>query len=201
MMPGIYDGEGRVIQFTNKAGGGSGTPIDSVISSSPASSATGKPCDRCGYPSGLGGVVSSCIDCFVQDGDLCLFEYDVSTPYFLTRLRGGTCSTASSDSPKVVLCRARYLLENDFGDYSLFSINCEDFAIYCKTGQILKGPNRIGQTCLFSVLMAVPAFIIAPALVFASPLISMHLSRLNTENLRLKQRKIRVEELSQYLSS
>ncbi|GLT97367.1 hypothetical protein SLE2022_149350 [Rubroshorea leprosula] len=192
MMPGIYDGEGNVIQLTNP---------DYAISGSFASSSTGNPCPRCGYHSGLGGVISSCVDCFVAGGDLCLFEYDVSTLYFLTRLRGGTCSTASSDSPKDVLHRARYLLENGIGDYSLLSINCEDFAIYCKTGQILKGRNRIGQTCLFSVLMAAPAVIIAPALVFASPLISMHLSRLNTENLRLKQRKIRVEELSQYLSS
>ncbi|GLT97368.1 hypothetical protein SLE2022_149360 [Rubroshorea leprosula] len=186
MMPGIYDGEGNVIQLTNP---------DYAISGSFASSSTGNPCPRCGYHSGLGGVISSCVDCFVAGGDLCLFEYDVSTLYFLTRLRGGTCSTASSDSPKDVL---RYLLENGIGDYSLLSKNCEDFAIYCKTGQILIGPNRIAQTCVLSVLMA-PAVLMVPALGFASPLISMHLSRLNTENLRLKQRKIPVEMLSRYL--
>ncbi|GLT57711.1 hypothetical protein SLA2020_306630 [Shorea laevis] len=145
MMPGIYDGEGNVIQFTSAG---------SAFSSSSASSAAGNPCPRCGFHSGLSGVISTCVDCFVYDDGLCLFEYDVSIPYFLAKVRGGTCSIASSDSREVVLQRARYLLKNGFGNYSLFGKNCEDFAIYCKTGRILIGePNRIGQTIVLSSFM------------------------------------------------
>ncbi|PHT49388.1 hypothetical protein CQW23_09135 [Capsicum baccatum] len=42
---------------------------------------------------------------------------------------------ASTDSSEVVLHRAETLLsKNSFGNYKVFKNNCEDFAIYCKTG-------------------------------------------------------------------
>ncbi|GKV00274.1 hypothetical protein SLEP1_g12991 [Rubroshorea leprosula] len=188
---GIYVGEGNVIQFTNKAGAGSGTPIDSAISSSPASAATGNPCPRCGYHSGLSGVISSCVDCFVADGHLCLFEYDVSIPYFLAKVRGGTCTIASSDSPAVVLERAGDLLKKGFGVYGLFRKNCEDFAIYCKTGKFLNGDrfgNRIGQTVALSCVT-----------LFAFGLVSLPFSipcsRLINEFSHVNSEKITVEKL------
>ncbi|GKV00278.1 hypothetical protein SLEP1_g12996 [Rubroshorea leprosula] len=96
MMPGIYVDvveendvvkKKRVIHLTSAAQTGSGTSIDPFISSSAASSssATGKPCDRCGYHSGLSGVISTCVDCFLGRDELCLFEYGVSIRYLLTR--------------------------------------------------------------------------------------------------------------------
>ncbi|KAJ4751695.1 NC domain-containing family protein [Rhynchospora pubera] len=62
--------------------------------------------------------------------------------------RGGTGTTAHSDPPNDVLHRACFLLKaNDFGTYSLFKNNCEDFAIYCKTSLVKKRTtiSRSGQ--------------------------------------------------------
>jgi hypothetical protein len=79
------------------------------------------------------GVISSCSDCFLSGGELYLFEYGVSKIHFLARVRGGTCTLASSDPAEEVLFRAFYLLKNGFGGYHVSKNNCEDFAIYCKT--------------------------------------------------------------------
>ncbi|KAF3456586.1 hypothetical protein FNV43_RR01240 [Rhamnella rubrinervis] len=75
------------------------------------------------------------IEDFLCDGQLYRFEYGVSRSEFLMK-RPGTCSFASSDPPEKVLHRASYLLEHGFGNYHLLNRNCEDFAIYCKTGFI-----------------------------------------------------------------
>ncbi|KAJ3681511.1 hypothetical protein LUZ60_016000 [Juncus effusus] len=54
--------------------------------------------------------------------------------------RDGTCTFAQSDPPDLVIHRAEYLLKNEFGfgTYSLFKHNCQDFAIYCKTGLLVE---------------------------------------------------------------
>ncbi|XP_076942688.1 protein LEAD-SENSITIVE 1-like [Bidens hawaiensis] len=41
---------------------------------------------------------------------------------------------AESDLPEEVKHRATYLYENGYGKYDLMTNNCEDFALYCKTG-------------------------------------------------------------------
>lgn len=42
--------------------------------------------------------------------------------------------------------RANYLFKSGFGNYNLVRNNCEDFAIYCKTGLLIPdGPGRSGQ--------------------------------------------------------
>ncbi|GLT97374.1 hypothetical protein SLE2022_149410 [Rubroshorea leprosula] len=199
----------RVIHLTSAAQTGSGTSIDPFISSSAASSssATGKPCDRCGYHSGLSGVISTCIDCFLGCDELCLFEYGVSIRYLLTKARGGTCTTASSDSEKVVCDRARHLLnKNHVVDYHLFSFNCKDFAIYCKTGQILSDyplgtGNRIGHTILMSGATWLAFGISGPIGLACSLASSLHLSRLSVDLLRANSKKIPVEELVSRLQS
>ncbi|GLT60216.1 hypothetical protein SLA2020_329910 [Shorea laevis] len=208
MMPGIYVGDQKVIHLTRAAGAGSGTSIDPVIRSSSASSssATGDPCPRCGYHSGLGGVVSSCIDCFLvgdSDRELRLFEYGVSI-WFLLRKDRGTCTTASSDSAEVVLDRADYLLKNNLVvPYRLHSINCKHFAIYCKTGQILCDyplgtGSRIGHTALISGVTYLALGTLGP-LGLAS---SYHMSRLSVDLLRANSEKIPVEKLvSRFRSS
>ncbi|GAU44117.1 hypothetical protein TSUD_124040 [Trifolium subterraneum] len=94
------------------------------------------PCPRCGDGSQTRthGVFSSCLDCFLSGGELYLYQYGVSYAVFIAQARGGTCTLASSDPTEEVLHRAFYLLENGFGDYHVSKNNCEDFAIYCKTG-------------------------------------------------------------------
>ncbi|KAF7831184.1 Lecithin retinol acyltransferase [Senna tora] len=161
---GIYVGEGMVIHFTR--GGqeiGTGTVLDRfLVSSSPTHSAD-NPCPKCGDQSKLDGVISSCLDCFLSGGNLYLFEYGVSPAFFLAKARGGTCTLASSDPPEDVLHRASYLLKNGFGVYNIFKNNCEDFAIYCKTGLLVFtniSVGRSGQAA--SYLAAVSAVVSSP---------------------------------------
>ncbi|KAF3434454.1 hypothetical protein FNV43_RR25557 [Rhamnella rubrinervis] len=46
--------------------------------------------------------------------------------------RPGTCTLAYSNPPEQVLHRASYFLQHGFGNYDF--VDCEDFALYCKTG-------------------------------------------------------------------
>ncbi|PRQ45207.1 putative endopeptidase, NLPC/P60 domain, LRAT-like domain-containing protein [Rosa chinensis] len=148
---GIYVGEGKVIHFTRAAGReiGTGTVLDRFIFSSSPSHSAENPCTSCDDPSGRdGGVMSSCLDCFLSGGDLYRFEYGVNPAFFLAKARGGTCTLASSDPSEDVLHRAFYLLKkkNGFGSYSLFKNNCEDFAIYCKTGLLVNSSTSLGRS-------------------------------------------------------
>ncbi|KAJ6803425.1 uncharacterized protein M6B38_355535 [Iris pallida] len=152
---GIYVGDGMVIHFT-RAGGqetGTGTFLDRILfSSSPVN--TVAQCERCGDQSRLHGVVSSCIDCFLGGGNLYLFHYGVSSAFFIAKARGGTCTLAASDASDVVLHRANYLLNNGFGSYNIFGNNCEDFAVYCKTGLIVKTHFSVGRSGQLTSLTA-----------------------------------------------
>ncbi|XP_027333286.1 uncharacterized protein LOC113848100 [Abrus precatorius] len=145
---GIYVGDGLVIHFTRGAGQeiGTGTMLDNLLfSSSPSHSSEG-PCPRCGDQTRTDGVISSCLDCFLSGGSLYIFEYAVSTALFLAQARGGTCTLAPSDPAEGVLRRASFLLENGFGGYNVFKNNCEDFAIYCKTGLLVFKSISIGRS-------------------------------------------------------
>ncbi|RZB50686.1 uncharacterized protein LOC114394580 isoform X2 [Glycine soja] len=70
------------------------------------------------------------------------------------KARGGTCTTASSDPTEAVLCRASFLLKKGFGGYHLFKINCEDFAMYCKTGLLVVTDISVGQSGQATSLLA-----------------------------------------------
>lgn len=146
-LSGIYIGDDMVIHFTRAAGQeiGTGTFLDKLLfSSSPTP--TGTICERCGDQTKLHGVIRSCIDCFLAGGNLYIFEYAVSPSYFIAKARGGTCTLAVSDSPEDALHRAKSLLDEGFGIYSLFKNNCEDFAIYCKTGLLVETAYSIGRS-------------------------------------------------------
>ncbi|KAL3729187.1 hypothetical protein ACJRO7_026305 [Eucalyptus globulus] len=145
---GIYVGEGKVIHFTQGAGHeiGRGTVLDRIISSSCPTPPISTECEICGDQSRLDGVISSCIDCFLSGGNLYLFEYGVSPVFYLASARGGTCTLAKSDPPEDVLHRASYLLQNGFGSYNLSNNNCEDFAIYCKTGLLVETATSVGRS-------------------------------------------------------
>ncbi|XP_039160477.1 uncharacterized protein LOC104452422, partial [Eucalyptus grandis] len=151
---GIFVGEGKVIHFTRGAGHeiGRGTVLDRIILKSCPNPLVGTECQICGDQSRLDGVISSCIDCFLSGGNLYLFEYGVSPVFYLASARGGTCTLAKSDPPEDVLHRASYLLQNGFGGYNLSNNNCEDFAIYCKTGLLVvtaSSGGRSGQAAAF----------------------------------------------------
>ena len=47
----------------------------------------------------------------------------------------GTCSLLPADDIDVVLQRARKALRDGFGQFNLVGNSCEDFAVYCKTGE------------------------------------------------------------------
>ncbi|XP_057469654.1 protein LEAD-SENSITIVE 1-like [Actinidia eriantha] len=155
---GIYVGDGKVINYTRVAGQemGTQTVLTHYISSSCPSHPSDTPCPQCGDQSSLDGVLSSCIECFLSGGDLYIFRYAVSPALFLAQARGGTCTLAASDPPEDVLHRADFLLQNGFGVYHISKNNCEDFAIYCKTG-LLVIPSvlrvRVDRQRLFELLL------------------------------------------------
>ncbi|KAG0466709.1 hypothetical protein HPP92_017673 [Vanilla planifolia] len=162
---GIYVGNSMVIHFTRAAGQeiGTGTFLDKLLlSSSP--SPTGAICPVCGDQSKLHGVIRSCLDCFLARGKLYIFEYSVSPALFIAKVRGGTCTLASSDPSEEVLHRAESLFDKGFGMYNLFKNNCEDFAIYCKTGLLIETTYSVGRSGQLS------AFTAAASTVMSSPL-------------------------------
>ncbi|KAL1815114.1 hypothetical protein DCAR_0519344 [Daucus carota subsp. sativus] len=143
---GIFVGKDKVIHFTRHGQEvGTGTVLDLLLASSgpPRSNV---PCDSCTPPQEGHGVVSSCLDCFLRGGILYRFEYAVSPALFLAKARGGTCTLAVSDEAEAVVDRANCLLSNGFGCYNLFKNNCEDFAIYCKTGLLILNQSTMGQS-------------------------------------------------------
>lgn len=157
-----------VIHFTRGAGLeiGTGTLLDRIIFSSSPSHPSDNPCPKCGDQSKLDGVILSCIDCFLSGGDLYLFEYGVSPALFLAKARGGTCTLANSDPPEVVLHRASFLKENGFGFYHIFRNNCEDFAIYCKTGLLVITSISVGRSGQAASFLAAASAIISSPLRF-----------------------------------
>ncbi|KAG0500867.1 hypothetical protein HPP92_000939 [Vanilla planifolia] len=145
---GIYVGDNKVIHFTRGRGQevGTGTVLDTLlVSSSPKRSDA--PCTECNsLLSESHGVVSSCVNCFVAGGALYRFEYAVSPAFFIAKARGGTCTLAASDPADVVVHRSNHLLGHGFRCYNLFKTNCEDFAIYCKTGLLVADQGVVGQS-------------------------------------------------------
>jgi hypothetical protein len=135
---GIFVGENKVVHFTVQKDLNSSSWTSSG-SSFYNSMITCSSYPECGFRKPNSGVLRSCLDCFLRNGSLYRYEYGVSKSVFLAHVRGGTCSTAKSDPPEEVTRRAFYLLQTGFGNYDLFQNNCEDFALYCKTGLVIEG--------------------------------------------------------------
>ncbi|XP_074307392.1 protein LEAD-SENSITIVE 1-like [Silene latifolia] len=166
---GIYAGDGKVIHFTRGPGqeAGTGTVLDRVIFSSSASSDKSRPpCPVCGDQTDLTGVISSCLDCFLWDGELYRYEYGVSTLFYLAKARGGTCTIARSDPPEDVLRRASFLLEKGFGRYNLFKNNCESVAIYIKTSLLVVTERSVGMSGQITSIMAAISAVVSSPLTF-----------------------------------
>ncbi|KAL0751469.1 hypothetical protein Bca101_033472 [Brassica carinata] len=140
---GIYAGKGKVVHFTHGGGSPSGITVSSTLNYYPLCLICKEHYNFEGYK-----VIHSCLDCFLAGGDLNLYEYNVSMRFFIAKTIGGTCTLAPSDPPDDVLVRANFHLKIDgcFGDYRLRNNNCEDFAIYCKTGFLVYKKNRFGTS-------------------------------------------------------
>ncbi|KAK6131953.1 hypothetical protein DH2020_034307 [Rehmannia glutinosa] len=110
----------------------------------------------CGFRQPNSGVILSCLDCFLKNGSLYSFEYGVSPSVFLAKVRGGTCTTAPSDPAETVVHRAMYLFQNGFGNYNVFQNNCEDFALYCKTGLLTVDRLGVGRSGQASSVIGAP---------------------------------------------
>ncbi|KAL5677818.1 hypothetical protein ACJX0J_013949, partial [Zea mays] len=152
----IYVGGSKVVHFTRKKETESSDSSDftsSLISGVPSECPT---FPDCGFQLPSSGVVLTCLDCFVRSGSLYCFEYGVPSAVFLAKLRGGTCTTAESDPPEVVVHRAMCLLQKGFGNYDIFEKNCEDFALYCKTGLLPVEDPGIGTSGQASSAIGVP---------------------------------------------
>nr|ACU23928.1 unknown [Glycine max] len=165
---GIYVGDGMVIHFTRGAGQeiGTGTVLDNLLFSSSPSHSSDTPCPRCGDQTRTDGVISSCLDCFLYGGNLYIFEYGVSPAFFLAKARGGTCTLAPSDPTEDVLHRSSFLLENGFGVYNIFKNNCEDFAIYCKTGLLVSTSVSVGRSGQAASYLAAASTLVSTPLRF-----------------------------------
>uniref|UniRef100_A0A1J3K147 LRAT domain-containing protein n=1 Tax=Noccaea caerulescens TaxID=107243 RepID=A0A1J3K147_NOCCA len=149
---GIFVGGSKVVHFR---------PEHNLLpeSLSSASSSSQDICPTfpdCGFRQPNSGVVLSCLDCFLKNGSLYCFEYGVSPSVFLTKLRGGTCTTAQPDPTDSVIHRAMYLLQNGFGNYDIFKNNCEDFALYCKTGLLIMDELGVGRSGQASSIVGAP---------------------------------------------
>ncbi|KAL5719038.1 hypothetical protein ACHQM5_011872 [Ranunculus cassubicifolius] len=158
---GIYVGGSKVVHFTRERTGSSGvgTSPGTSLASFASSSKLPSPCPTfpdCGFRQDDSGVSLTCLDCFLGNGSLYCFEYGVSPSIFLAKFRGGTCTTAPSDPPEIVIHRAMYLLQNGFGNYDVFQNNCEDFALYCKTGLLILDKSGVGRSGQASSVIGAP---------------------------------------------
>ncbi|MCO5576192.1 hypothetical protein L7F22_030000 [Adiantum nelumboides] len=164
---------GKVIHFTRPEGQQlTGTILDKVasIDGSVPCHAYG-PCKECGDKLSNKGVVCTCLKCFLADGYLYRYDYGKSAIKFLLNVRGGTCTLALSDPPVDVLHRANYLLRNGFRCYNLFQSNCEDFAVYCKTGLFVVKGTAVGASGQATTVVGAPlAMVVASPVYLAGPM-------------------------------
>ncbi|RID49136.1 hypothetical protein BRARA_I05598 [Brassica rapa] len=156
---GIFVGGSKVVHFRpehNLNSSSFSSPMESFTSASSSSEDICPTFPDCGFRQPNSGVVLSCLDCFLKNGSLYCFEYGVSPSVFLTKVRGGTCTTAQSDPTDSVIHRAMYLLQNGFGNYDIFKNNCEDFALYCKTGLLIMDKLGVGRSGQASSIVGAP---------------------------------------------
>ncbi|KAL0283295.1 UNVERIFIED_CONTAM: hypothetical protein Sangu_2901100 [Sesamum angustifolium] len=202
---GIFVGGSKVVHFTRlETSSSSDFEVYSPIAECPTF-------PDCGFRQPRSGVVLSCLDCFLRSGSLYCFEYGVSPSVFMAKVRGGTCTTAASDPPDAVIHRAMYLLQNGFGNYDVFQNNCEDFALYCKTGLLTidrAGVGRSGQASSvigapLAALLSSPLKLLVPSPVgVAAVTAGMYcMSRYATDiGVRTDVIKVDVEDLAENLS-
>lgn len=153
---GVYLGDDKVVHFTRLGQEvGTGTGLDVLIISSmpPPRLVT---CPTCNHTDISNGIITSCLNCFLNGGLLYRFEYSVNPVVFLANPRGGTCTLAASDPPETVIHRANYLVKNGFGCYNILKNNCIHFAIYCKTGRLVSDKKTMSPSRLMASIIGQP---------------------------------------------
>lgn len=108
----------------------------------------------------------------MNNGSLCRYEYGAIALGFLFKVRLGTCTLAESDPPEDVIRTAEELLKHGFEKYDLLTNNCEDFALYCKTGLLVNRHDKLGRSgqALFAlsvpdaVVLSFPLAVFVPSL-------------------------------------
>lgn len=154
---GIFVGGNKVVHFTPKKEESSSTQAPLITYDGMEDAQLSCPTyPDCGFRQPNSGVVLTCLECFLRNGSLYCFEYGVSPSVFLTRVRGGTCTIAPSDPAQAVIHRAMYLLQNGFGNYDVFQNNCEDFALYCRTGLLTVDRLGVGRSGQASSVIGAP---------------------------------------------
>ncbi|KAI8544925.1 hypothetical protein RHMOL_Rhmol07G0003300 [Rhododendron molle] len=154
---GIFVGGSKVVHFTPRHDANSSTETSANSYEEKYDLSSSCPTfPDCGFRQPNSGVVLTCLDCFLRNGSLYSFEYGVTPSVFLAKVRGGTCTTAMPDPPETVIHRAMYLLQNGFGNYDVFQNNCEDFALYCKTGLLIVERSGVGRSGQASSVVGAP---------------------------------------------
>ncbi|KAL4297816.1 hypothetical protein GQ457_12G005060 [Hibiscus cannabinus] len=147
---GIYVGENMVIHLAGKA-----------KKLQPYS------CQECRNKGIINGEIAKiCLDCFLGGKELRVYAYGVSYFEHKTRKNGTCCIRAARPCHEVVAAAVHLLEHGGFGNYNLLANNCEDFAVYCKTGfaeskQIIGHIKRL--TFVFPVVGAVATLPLAAA--------------------------------------
>lgn len=196
---GIYVDEERVIHFV---AGRDDSLKSTSLGSMPSSFKTSFPkservCPICRTQSNKSGVKSCCLDCFLDGGNLYQFQYGVTEQWFREKFRG-MCTIVECD-PIIdnVIHRAFQLLHKDegFGGYHLFENNCEDFALYVKTGLLVfkndKPVSRSTQAAAFQALKRASFFRYILGSRFARNIYANH--RLKLDLSRQDVRRVPVE--------
>ncbi|KAI3913530.1 hypothetical protein MKW92_009179 [Papaver armeniacum] len=194
------------LKLPNPSGSASKSPSNLSSINSPGSGSNSGSFNSFGSGSNHeSSLVLSCLDCFLGSGSLYLFEYEVTPSIFFAKVRGGTCTTAKSDPKDMVIHRAMYLLQKGFGNYDIFLNNCEDFALYCKTGLLTldkSGVGRSGQAAFvgapLATILATPLRFLMPAPVGMAVTAGMYcVSRYATDiGVRSDVIKVAVEDMS-----
>ncbi|XP_076907483.1 protein LEAD-SENSITIVE 1-like [Bidens hawaiensis] len=174
---GIYVGENKVIHFTNYQETASSVWNVSSSIQVPSSCFTsidigfsqpecGNNCDfdsclciyTCGFHQPDSGVTLSCLNCFIGTGSLYIYQYGVNKWAHISKIRGGICTIKPSSPPADVIHRAVYLLKSETGfrNYDVYKNNCEDFALYCKTGFLVYGKLATGGSGQVNSIASAP---------------------------------------------
>ncbi|XVF42240.1 hypothetical protein PTKIN_Ptkin01aG0344900 [Pterospermum kingtungense] len=95
---------------------------DMVIHLRGAAKKLGPPsCEKCLREGKCNGeIAKSCLDCFLEGEPVLFVDYGPST---------------AKPAHEVIKTAYDFLENNDFGRYDMLTNNCEDFAVYCKTGR------------------------------------------------------------------
>ncbi|OMO96276.1 hypothetical protein COLO4_15382 [Corchorus olitorius] len=129
-MQGIYVGNNMVIYLQEPSKG-----------SSPA-------CQQCGYDRNCSGrIIKTCLDCFLDGHNIDFHNYGGLSLEFIRE---------RSKRADEVIKKATYFIEANVETYKSVAKNCQDFAVYCKTGKAFSIDEQLallqatgsGPTCL-----------------------------------------------------